>query len=78
MLRKEDPKVPEEQWDEKKDEGRRIGHAVTGVGWFKGDPDGHGLLPNTLWVIVHDTWSTTPQDVAVPWNYVRGLVRLGP
>lgn len=65
-LRKEDPKVPEEEWDEK----GGIGHAVTGVGVVKDR--------ERVWVIVHDTWSTTPEDVAIPWDHVVALVRLGP
>ncbi|MEN3010379.1 MAG: hypothetical protein ABDI20_05290 [Candidatus Bipolaricaulaceae bacterium] len=69
-LRKEDPKVPEEAWDEK----GGIGHAVTGVGWLKGDPDGAGPLPETLWLIVHDNWATTAENVAIPWENLLGAV----
>ncbi len=65
-LRNEDPKVPEDEWDEK----GGIGHAVTGVGFVKDR--------ERLRVIVHNTWSTTPEDVAVPWDHVFARVRLGP
>ena len=45
-----------------------IGHAVTGVGYvLNWDPDGAGPSPLTDWVIVHDNWATTPENVAVPW-----------
>jgi hypothetical protein len=45
-----------------------IGHAVTGVGYIKTwDPDGAGPIPSADWVIVHDTWNTTLENVAIPW-----------
>ena len=45
-----------------------IGHAVTGVGYkLSWDPDGAGPIPSADWVIVHDNWSTTPENVAMPW-----------
>lgn len=74
LLRKEDGKIPEEEWDEK----RGIGHAVTGVGFLKGDPDGDGPLPEGLWAIVHDNWSTTAEDVVIPWDHLTALVRFLP
>jgi hypothetical protein len=44
------------------------GHAVTGVGYILGwDPDGAGPIPSADWVIVHDNWATTPENVAIPW-----------
>ncbi len=74
MLHKENPKVPNEEWNEK--EG--IGHAVTAVGFFEGDPDGaSGPLPSTLWVIVHDNWASTPQNLAIPWENINGIVFFG-
>jgi hypothetical protein len=47
-----------------------IGHAVTGVGYILNwDPDGAGgPLPSDNWTIVHDTWGTTPENIAVPWT----------
>lgn len=75
VLHKENPKVPIEEWDEK--EG--IGHAVTVVGFIKGDPDGaSGPLPNTLWVIVHDNWASTPENIVIPWDHVAGVVVFAP
>ncbi|MCK4683141.1 hypothetical protein KAT59_08970, partial [Candidatus Bipolaricaulota bacterium] len=75
MLHKENPKVPIEEWNEK--EG--IGHAVTVVGFIKGDPDGaRGPLPNTLWVIVHDNWASTPENIVIPWDHVAGVVVFAP
>ena len=46
-----------------------IGHAVTGVGYkLNWDPDGAGgPIPSADWVIVHDNWATTPENVAIPW-----------
>ena len=45
-----------------------IGHAVTGVGYIlQWDPDGAGPIPSDNWVIVHDNWATTPENVAIPW-----------
>ena len=56
--------TPDEFWDI----GSGIGHTVTAVGYVIGcDPDGFGPLPTADWVIVHDNWSSTPVDVAVPW-----------
>jgi len=75
MLHKENPKVPIEEWNEK--EG--IGHAVTVVGFIKGDPDGErGPLPNTLWVIVHDNWASTLENIVIPWDHVAGVVVFAP
>ena len=65
-LQKEEPKTPDESWDEK----WGIGHAVTGVGVVKDR--------ERLWAIVHDNWSTTAENVAVPWSYVVALIRLLP
>jgi len=73
-LRKEDAKIPEEKWDDH----WGIGHAVTGVGFLKGDPDGRGPLPETLWVIVHDNWSSTAEHVAIPWEHLVALIKLLP
>jgi hypothetical protein len=54
------PPDPEEYWDP-----GNIGHAVTGVGYILNwDPDCAGSRD---WVIVHDNWATTPENVAIPW-----------
>jgi hypothetical protein len=59
---------PPEQWNGSYGEGC-IGHAVTGVGYILNwDPDGPGGLPSGNWTIVHDTWATTPENIAVPWS----------
>jgi hypothetical protein len=53
---------PEEYWSDD------VGHAVTGVGYkLNWDPDGSGPLGSDDYVIVHDNWSTTPENVAIPW-----------
>jgi hypothetical protein len=57
------PPNPSEYWDPYND----IGHAVTGVGYILNwDPDGAGPIPSADWVIVHDNWPTTPENVAIP------------
>jgi hypothetical protein len=62
---------PPEEWNWHYDqygEGN-IGHAVTCVGYILNwDPDGAGPLPLDNYTIVHDTWATTPENVAVPWT----------
>jgi hypothetical protein len=74
MLHKENPKeVPVEEWNER----QGIGHAVTAVGFLEGDPDGRGPLPEMLWVIVHDNWASTPENIAIPWKNINGIVFFG-
>jgi hypothetical protein len=65
---------PEEYWD-----ANNIGHAVTGVGYILNwDPDGAGPLPLTDYVIVHDNWATTPENVAIPWQNWMCLFHVTP
>jgi len=53
---------PEEYWTDD------IGHAVTGVGYILDwDPDGSGPLGEEDYVIVHDNWAPTPENIAIPW-----------
>jgi len=68
------PGFPVEAWGP--DVG--VGHAVVGVGYLDGDPDGAGPLPHGIWLIVHDTWAATAERVAIPWDHVLGLVTIGP
>lgn len=57
------PPAPPEYWTY-----GDVGHAVTGVGYVKSwDPDGAGPIPSDDWVIVHDNWDTTPENVVIPW-----------
>lgn len=57
------PPNPDEYWTP-----GDIGHAVTAVGYILNwDPDGAGPAPLTDYVIVHDNWPTTPENVAIPW-----------
>lgn len=65
--------VPPEIWDPE----RRIGFVAVGEGYLSGDPDGPGPLPNTLWLLVRDTWGVTAEHVAIPWGEVVALVLLG-
>jgi hypothetical protein len=64
---------PPEKWNGLYGEGC-IGHAVTCVGYILNwDPDGSGNpLPSANWTIVHDTWATTPENIAVPWIFPGG------
>jgi len=60
-----DPELGEEWNNEKGANG--LGHAVTVVGYIPaGTPDDPSAPGNTDWVIVHDNWSGTPRNVAVP------------
>ena len=55
------------------------GHAVTGVGYILAwDPDGAGPIPKFDWVIVHDNWATTPENVAIPWAWWMCLYNVNP
>jgi hypothetical protein len=57
-----------EGWNLASDPHVATGHTVTVVGYrVDCDPDGDGPLPQTDWVVVHDTWRATPTNVAVPW-----------
>jgi len=61
------PPNPPEQWN--LNYGQEcVGHAVTGVGYLIGDPDGPGPLPNAQWFICHDNWPTTGINVALQWG----------
>jgi hypothetical protein len=64
---------PVENWNFAEGE-ECIGHAVTGVGYILNwDPDGAGELPSNDYVIVHDNWATTPENVAIPWGNCNSL-----
>jgi len=67
------PLDPEEYWT------GDVGHAVTGVGYILNwDPDGAGPAPLTDYVIVHDNWSRTPTNVAIPWFNWKCLFAVTP
>ena len=52
--------TPWEEWNMEKDPPERnIGHAVTGVGY---------ILDTLEFAIVHDNWSSTPKNIAIPWR----------
>jgi len=58
------PPNPAENWTGPYGEGC-IGHAVTCVGYvLNWNPLGLGVAN---WTVVHDTWATTPENIAVPW-----------
>lgn len=62
------PSDIEESWNfNPEDPFYMVGHSVTAVGYISSyDPgDGGGARD---WVVVHDNWSTTSEDVAIPWN----------
>jgi hypothetical protein len=68
----------EEDWNEiPGPEG--IGHAVTGVGYFRNfDPDTIGPLPRDDYIVVHDNWYDTPMNVAVPWDNWNATITADP
>ena len=63
-----EPPHPHEDWFfETKDES--IGHAVTGVGYLENyDPDSTGPIPHLNWIICHDNWKYSPENIAIPWQ----------
>jgi len=61
--------TPPEQWNGSYGEGC-IGHAVTCVGYILNWNPLGGAAQN--WTIVHDTWATTPENIAVPWILAGG------
>ena len=56
-----DEQDPYERWNLLEGDDN-IGHAVTAVGYFE-----NYKPPDTSFVIVHDNWSNTPRNIAVPW-----------
>jgi hypothetical protein len=66
---------PIESWDPYND----LGHAVTGVGYIlQWDPDGAGPILPADWVIIHDNWASTPENVAIPWAWWMCLFPVSP
>jgi len=67
-LELKDKKVPNEVYNK----GDTVmGHAVTGVGFLVEERD------VKRWALVHDNWATTPENVAVPWEHIKGIVFFG-
>lgn len=64
----------DEHWEEWNQlEGpQNIGHAVTGVGYFY-----YGKT-NTFYAVVHDNWSRTHREVAVPWRNWVATISVSP
>jgi hypothetical protein len=57
--------IPWEEWNlEQGSIESNIGHAVTGVGY---------ILDTLEFAIVHDNWSTTPKNIAIPWRSSQGV-----
>jgi len=70
------PSNPEENWNLQTSENC-IGHTVTGVGYIENwDPDDTGPLPESNFLIVHDTWDTTPKNVAIPWQNWNATIKV--
>ena len=68
------PENPLEFWN--LEEGpENIGHAVTGVGYLSGFmlPPPLDTIPPQDYVIVHDNWDTTPENIAIPWQNVAAM-----
>ena len=55
-----DERDPSESWNLQEGDGN-IGHAVTAIGYIE------NYVQDTSYVIVHDNWANTPQNIAVPW-----------
>ncbi|MCK4413553.1 MAG: right-handed parallel beta-helix repeat-containing protein [Candidatus Eisenbacteria sp.] len=67
-----------EEWNEFEGE-EGIGHAVTGVGYFRSyDPDGAGPLPLADYIVVHDNWSDTPVNIAIAWANWNAAIAVDP
>jgi hypothetical protein len=65
------PEAPPEEWN--LEEGLdNIGHAVTGVGYII------HTQPNPNYAVVHDNWSTTHKNVAIPWAYWKASLAMDP
>jgi hypothetical protein len=62
----------DEYWEcEEQEPEYCIGHAATGVGYILASADppaDSGLIPNKHYAIVHDTWASTPRNIAIPWE----------
>jgi len=56
-----DERDPQEIWNLSEDQLDNIGHAVTVVGYLE------NYIADTSYVIVHDNWSNTPKNIAIPW-----------
>jgi hypothetical protein len=57
--------VPWERWNlEREPLDHNIGHAVTGVGY---------IIDTLEFAIVHDNWSATPKNIAIPWRDNQGM-----
>ena len=57
--------LPWEKWNlEQGDINSSIGHAVTGVGY---------IIDTLEFAIVHDNWSVTPKNIAIPWRNSQGV-----
>jgi hypothetical protein len=68
----------QEEWNEQPG-GEGIGHAVTGVGYYRNiDPDDDGPLPSGDYIIVHDNWVDTPVNVAVHWENWNASIGVDP
>jgi len=73
-----EPDGVEEYWSQYEGDyaGYSTGHDVTGVGYINDYDAGDGVTRD--WVVVHDNWSTTPEDVAIPWNNWLGTLTVEP
>jgi hypothetical protein len=56
-----DERDPQETWNLSEEPEGNIGHAVTVVGYLE------NYKADTSYAIVHDNWSNTPKNIAIPW-----------
>ncbi|MFH1631753.1 MAG: hypothetical protein ABIA47_01870 [bacterium] len=54
-----------------------IGHAVTAIGYIL-DYDAKDGNGEQDWIVVHDTWPSTPNPLAIPWNNFSYAVIVSP
>ncbi|MDP2631656.1 MAG: fibronectin type III domain-containing protein [Candidatus Uhrbacteria bacterium] len=68
--------APIETWNSEQG-NNGVGHAVTAVGYIENydADDGNGEQD---WIIVHDTWPTTPNPLAIPWDNFSYAVLISP
>ncbi len=54
-----------EQWQTSSNWTLSVGHGATAIGYIENYDAGTG---SNNWVIVHDTWDTTPENLAIPFE----------
>jgi len=71
----QDDNDPLENWNDEEGE-TNIGHAVTGVGYLTQFVIPGSADPPADYLIVHDNWGNTPENIAIPWYNVRAMLNV--